>query len=227
VQGTYGALLASRLINASFISVGDILRENSSRNKHIAKVLNSGALVDDALVNAAVLQCLEEKIHAKRIANTNQKYRIILDGYPRTDRQASLLDKWPIELHPKLAVQLDVPERICLTKILGRRKCILCNKSLNVNGVLDEFGFDMPPMLPDDNSDECRTLNCNPVHWKKRDDDTIDTIQFRMDVYRRETEPVLQYWEEKGLLLRFIPYKGIKEIDNLVSLIEKRIGKST
>jgi len=65
------------------------------------------------------------------------------------------------------------------------------------------------------------------VHWKKRDDDTIDTVQYRMDVYRRETEPVLQYWEEKGQLLRFIPYKGIKEIDNLVSLIETRIWKST
>ncbi len=220
--------MTSRLINASFISVGDILRENSSRNKHIAKVLNSGALVDDAIVNNGVLQCLEDKIHANRIDNSNQIYRIILDGYPRTDRQATLLDKWPIELRPQLAVQLDVPERICLTKILGRRKCILCNKSLNVNGVLDKFGFDMPPMLPDDNADECRTLNCNPdVHWKKRDDDTIDTVQYRMDVYRRETEPVLQYWEEKGQLLRFIPYKGIKEIDNLVSLIETRIWKST
>lgn len=220
-KGTYGALLASRLLNASFVSVGDILRETSSRDKHIATILNSGALVDDVLVNGAVLQCLTDRIQA------NKNYHVILDGYPRTYRQASLLDKWPSELCPILAVQLDVPQHICIKKILGRRKCTLCNKSLNVNGVLDELGFDMPPMQPDDEAAECRIMNCNPdIHWKKRDDDTTDTIQVRMDVYHRETEPVLQYWEEKGKLLRFVPYKGVKEMDNLISLIETRIGKN-
>lgn len=218
--------MASRLLNASFVSVGDILRETSSRDKHIAKILNSGALVEDELVNGAVLQCLTDRIQANNNC-PNQKYHVILDGYPRTDRQASLLDKWPSELCPTLAVQLDVPQHICITKILGRRKCILCNKSLNVNGVLDELGFDMPPMLPDDEAAECRAMHCNPdIHWKKRDDDTSDTIKVRMDVYHREKEPVLQYWEEKGKLLRFVPYKGVKEIDNLLSLIETRIGKN-
>lgn len=226
-KGTYGALLASRLLNTAFISVGDILREESASRSELAKVLNSGALVDDTLVNDAVLRCLEERTKEYRIDDaSNRRYHVILDGYPRTDRQASLLDKWPIDFYPKFALQLDVPERICITKILGRRKCILCSKSLNVNGVLDEFGFDMPPMLPYDNAYECRTMHCNPdVHWKKRNDDTTDTIEYRMDVYRRETEPVLHYWEEKGKLLRFIPYKGIKEIDNIVSLIEARLGR--
>ena len=228
-KGTYGALLASRLLNTAFISVGDILREESVSRSELAKVLNSGALVDDTLVNDAVLRCLEERTKEYRIDDaSNKRYHVILDGYPRTDRQASLLDKWPIDLCPKFALQLDVPERICITKILGRRKCNLCKKSLNVNGVLDEFGFDMPPMLPDDNALECRTMNCNPdVDWKKRNDDTTDTIQYRMDVYRRQTEPVLQYWEEKGKLLRFIPFKGVQEIDNIVSLIETRIRRYT
>ncbi len=222
--------MASRLLNASFISVGDILREISSRDKHIAKVLYSGALVDDAFVNDAVLRGLRARIQANRIDDTNARYHIILDGYPRTEQQASLLDKWPSALCPALAIQLDVPQRICITKILGRRKCILCNKILNVNGVLDEFGFDMPPILPDIEVEllECREQNCIPdVHWKKREDDTTDTIRVRMDVYHRETEQVLRFWEDKGKLLRFIPYKGVKEIDNLLSLVERRIGKNT
>ena len=220
--------MASRLLNASFISVGEILRENSKRDKHIAEVLKSGSLVDDAIVNDAVLQGLKDRIQAYRIDDTNARYHIILDGYPRTEQQASLLDKWPSALRPALAIQLDVPQCICITKILGRRKCILCNKSLNVNGVVDELGFDMPPMLPDEDAYECKTMNCIPdVHWKKREDDTTHTIQVRMDVYRRETEPVLRYWEDKGKLIRFIPYKGVKEIDNLLSLLERRIGETT
>lgn len=220
-------MLKTRLLNTSFISVGDILRESAIRNKNLAKVLNSGALVDDEVVNDAVLHCLEDRIQAQG-KGTNQKLTI-LDGFPRTDRQASLLDKWPTSLQPKFAVQLEVPENICITKIIGRRKCILCHKSLNVNGVLDENGFDMPPMLPNYDTDEdCRILNCNPeVDWKKReDDDTPETVKLRMDIYRRETEPLLQYWEDKGKLIRFVPYKGVKEVDKLASLIETRLEKS-
>ena len=108
-KGTYGALLASRFLGASFFSVGDILRENSATNKSLASVLRSGALVDDAIVNDAVVQSLKNRVGT----NVNsRKDVVILDGYPRTYAQASLLSKWPDSLRPSLAIHFDVPDEI-------------------------------------------------------------------------------------------------------------------
>ncbi len=214
-KGTYGALLASRFINAAFVSVGDVLRENASNNEQLASVLRSGALVDDTLVNDAVIQSLESRCNNK--SDSTKKNIVILDGYPRTEVQARLLASWPSSLKATLAIQFDVPDDICITKLLGRRKCAICNGSFNVNGV-HTGQWDMPPILPD--AGACK-VDCNPdVDWEKRDDDTAETIQLRMDVYHNETKPVLQYWKESGQLLRFVPYKGVKDMDKLTALVE-------
>lgn len=220
-KGTYGALLASRLLGASFLSVGDVLRENAAANEHLSSILRSGALVDDALVNDAVILTLEKKASP---TNGSVGNLVILDGFPRTDRQATLLAQtWPNNLRPAFAVQFDVPDHVCITKLLGRRKCSKCNGSFNVNGV-DTGGFDMPPILP--KAGACK-VDCNPdVDWEKRDDDTAETIQLRMNIYHNETAPVLKYWEERDKLLRFVPYNGVKDMDKLLSLVKSRLDKS-
>ena len=211
-KGTYGALLASRLLNACFLSVGDILREQATTNKQLASVMSSGSLVDDALVNDAVVQSLQDRAGKKGI--------VILDGYPRNSEQASLLANWPTRLLPSFAIQFDVPDHVCITKILGRRKCTICNKSLNVNGVNTD-GFNMPPMLPKEG--DCK-VQCNPdKDWQKRDDDTEETIKLRFEVYHNETKPVLQYWKEREQLVRFVPYNGVQDIDKLVKVVEPQL----
>ncbi|KAL7542661.1 hypothetical protein ACHAXR_012107 [Thalassiosira sp. AJA248-18] len=213
-KGTYGALLASRF-NASFASVGDMLRGSMKSNEHLATVLRSGALVDDALVNDAVIQSLEN------MDNSGKDF-VILDGFPRNHAQASLLEKWPVHLKPSLAIQFDIPDDVCVTKLLGRRKCSICNRSFNINGV-DTDGFDMPPILP--KAGACK-VKCNwETDWEKRDDDTADTIKMRMGIYHKETKPVLTYWEQKNRLLRFVPFKGVKDMDKLESLVENRINE--
>mmetsp|Transcript_13479 Transcript_13479/g.28930 ORF Transcript_13479/g.28930 Transcript_13479/m.28930 type:complete len:84 (+) Transcript_13479:742-993(+) len=78
----------------------------------------------------------------------------------------------------------------------------------------------MPAMLPEG---ECK-LGCNrEVDWKKRDDDTNDIIKLRMEVYHKETKPVLKYWEERDQLLRFVPYNGVDDMDKLVPLVENHL----
>jgi adenylate kinase len=207
-KGTYGSLLASRL-DAAFISVGDILRENAE----VSSILKSGALVNDIIVNEAVIHSLEG-------SSVSDKSMIILDGYPRTGPQSHLLAKWPVNLRPSFAIQFDVPYEVCTIKLLGRRICSICKKSINVNGV-DTLGFVMPPMLPDVGSCDVR---CNPdLHWKKRNDDTVDTIKLRMEIYDKETRPLLEYFEKRKQLLRFVPYNGIKDMDKLVSYVETRL----
>jgi len=93
-KGTYGAMLASRLFNASFISVGDVLREQAVTNEQLSRIMKSGELVDDGIVNQAVIHSLN---------NRSDKNVIILDGYPRNKSQTQLLQTWPHELQMSAA----------------------------------------------------------------------------------------------------------------------------
>lgn len=142
---------------------------------------------------------------------------VILDGFPRNNEQTKILSMWPDELQKMIALHFDVPDEICVTKLLGRRKCSICNKSFNVNGI-DRYGFHMPPLLPIDGS--C-PVKCNQVtDWKKRDDDSEETIRKRMNIYHDQTESVLKYWLEKDKLTTFVPYNGVSDINAIYNKVQ-------
>lgn len=229
-KGTYGALLALRYLNLTFLSVGDILRDSAKRNETLQRVLVSGKLVEDTIVNEAVIENLQEHNLQKLKASHNDsdakifndgREHVVLDGFPRTDKQTKLLSKWPSTLVPALAIYFDVPDDIVITKLLGRRKCTICGRNFNVNGV-DRDGWNMPPLLPQIGCKE----KCDwDIHWEKRDDDTVDIIKERMQVFRQETEPVLESWSTKNRLIKFKPYKGVKEMDRLAGVLESYFQK--
>jgi len=230
-KGTYGALLASRFLGASFLNVGDLLRESALKNENLKEIMVSGTLVDDNYVNDAVLKHITDIVTNrgnktsqsnvkpnKENNDKNDKPLVILDGFPRNQSQASLLSEWPSSTRPSLAVHIDVPDDVCITKLLGRRKCSLCGGSFNINGV-DSNGFFMPAILPG----KCQVKCDWDVDWIKRDDDTAETIRKRMAVYHEQTEPVLNYWRERDALVRFVPYSGVKDMDLLEDLLSNHI----
>lgn len=184
-----------------------ILREHSEQNVTMKQTLKEGVLVDDKFVNDAIVQRLQQLSHSV----------IILDGYPRNKAQTKMIIKWPTELQQIMALHFDVPDDICITKLLGRRKCSICNGSFNVNGV-DANGFCMPPIFPVNGS--CLVKCDQEKDWKKRDDDTEETIRKRMTVYHEQTEPVLKYWSEKDKLLTFVPYNGVSDIDAIFNRVD-------
>ena len=190
-KGTYGSMIASRIQNCTFLSVGDVLREQSLHNTSMKQVLQSGDLVDDGLVSDAVLKHLQQH-------TAHENNIVILDGFPRCQAQTQILSTWPKNLQHMMALHFDVPDDICITKLLGRRKCTICNGSYNVNGVHTN-GFNMPPILPDVGS--CQRKCNRESDWEKRYDDTEETIRKRMNVYHAQTEPVLKYWLEQDKLL--------------------------
>ena len=228
-KGTYGALLAARYLNVTFLSVGDVLRHSATKNGWLQKVLKSGRLVDDSIVNDAVIDSLQE--HNLQLLKTNSLRNnqsdakifgdggehVILDGYPRNYGQTQLLSKWPSTLVAALAIHFDVPDDVVITKLLGRRRCTLCGGNFNVNGV-NQDGWEMPPLLP---KGACKKTCDWNVHWERRDDDTADIIKERMQVFRKETEPVLESWSNKNRLLTFLPYKGVNEMDRLAAVLER------
>ena len=209
-KGTYGSMMASRIHNCTLLSVGDVLREHSVHNTSMKQVLQSGTLVDDGLVSDAVLQHLR-----KHTAQENSI--IILDGFPRNQEQTQILSTWPKKLQHMMALHFDVPDDVCITKLLGRRKCSICKGSYNVNGVHTN-GFNMPPILP--NVGSCQRKCNRESNWEKRDDDTEETIRKRMNVYHEQTEPVLKYWLEQGKLVRFVPYNGVCDIDAICDKVK-------
>mmetsp|Transcript_27521 Transcript_27521/g.80937 ORF Transcript_27521/g.80937 Transcript_27521/m.80937 type:complete len:264 (-) Transcript_27521:3406-4197(-) len=230
-KGTYGGILAAS-IGTKIIATGDILRDHVKRNTPVGQAVSRcqglGRLADDEIVSEAVLSYLMEYYDGvnshgssasgagRSLVGAERKVGFILDGFPRTARQVEIMETengWPQHLRAHFAVSIDVPDSICVTKMLGRRLCVECEGHFNVNNV-DEKGFRMPPTLPDPPCSCDRSNN-----WRRRDDDTEEIILKRIDHFHDETNPVIAWYESVGRLMRFLPYDGVGDMPLLESLV--------
>ena len=174
------------------LSTGDLLREEI-RNKtilgiRINKIIANGDFVSDEIVNM-LLQ--------KSITNLKFRDRIIFDGYPRNILQAKNLNKILSEFKQKinLIIFLNVQRNIIKKRIVGRMTCEKCNM------VLNEFF----------NTEEIELHPCGKNFLKKRNDDNLDTIMSRYDIYMDQTKPVLDYYSSM---------EGFHEIDGALKIDE-------
>jgi adenylate kinase len=174
-KGTQGALLAKRH-NVQRIVTGDILRaavrDDTELGREARRYMDAGELVPDHLI----LDMLREVL-----AGANGGF--IMDGFPRTLEQATSLDA---TLHDMgLAVDdvvvLDVPDEVVVKRIAGRRSCPQCGTVYNV--------YFEPPSV----SDVCDRCGAALV---QRADDREDTVLNRMRVYRRQTQPLIEYYQD-------------------------------
>jgi adenylate kinase len=247
-KGSYGRHLAKSL-GIPLLTVSDILRQE---RPHVN--LASGQLVCDHVVSEAILKHLESSsssiIAAPAAApattsgasistTTSTSAGFLLDGFPRTLKQVQLMqDTWPSIYQVHAAISLDVPDRVCETKLLGRRSCKLCGGNYNCHAVhFDKF--DLPASLPGPNDCRDRTdrtgtssissaqvvhdadsMNCNPeTDWTCRPDDVPHIVKERLEIHHLHTKPVLEYFESKNRLLTFAPYKGYDDLPRLQSLL--------
>lgn len=177
-------------------------------------LLDSGRLVDCRVVSDTLVDSLQKQ-------QPTDSSAFIMDGFPRTRRQIELMEKeWPAFLHVSHAVLLDVPEEVCVTKISGRRFCSKCQRHYNTMGY-HEQGFDLPPVMP--TSIPCDfDPSCDPErHWEVRADDVDDTIvRERLKAHREHEQPIIDYYEQHGRLLRYTPYRGADDLDDMREGIE-------
>eukprot|EP00817_Percolomonadidae_sp_ATCC50343_P006412 CAMPEP_0117425078 /NCGR_PEP_ID=MMETSP0758-20121206/5393_1 /TAXON_ID=63605 /ORGANISM="Percolomonas cosmopolitus, Strain AE-1 (ATCC 50343)" /LENGTH=164 /DNA_ID=CAMNT_0005209289 /DNA_START=295 /DNA_END=789 /DNA_ORIENTATION=+ len=131
----------------------------------------------------------------------------VLDGYPRTLHQAK-------ELHEKLGdvdqvINLTQRDDIILAKITNRRVCSECGHTYNLAHIKED-GLDMPPLLPkvDGICDECGAKDS----LFQRDDDQLDIVKNRLNVYNELTAPLIDYYENKGILDHFKVTGGAKAL---------------
>lgn len=157
----------------------------------------------DLLPDALILRVIRDHF-AK--ARSEGSARFLLDGFPRTAEQAAALDAIA---DVGLAVNLGLREEVLVEKCLGRRLCTKCGKNYNIADIYLPATADgqpeivMPPLSP---PPECAE------HLEQRADDTEPVIRRRLEVYRREAQPVERFYEQRGQLLDFEITGGIPQV---------------
>jgi adenylate kinase len=173
-------LMADR--NIPQISTGDMLREavaSGTRFGQKAKsIIDAGDLVSDDIMLGLI---------SERIAKPDAADGFILDGFPRTKQQALDLEKLLDEIGTPLdaAILMDVDFDILMKRLTGRRTCSLTGKLLNVH-------FSSQEEL-----DECVDAGGELI---QREDDNEETIGNRLDVYRKQTEPLIEFYSKRSKL---------------------------
>ena len=196
-KGTQAQLIVKKH-NYFQLSTGDLLRKETQKKSDlglkIESLISKGNFVADEIVN----HLLKETI-----SNLKYRDRIIFDGYPRTIDQAINLDNLLKEFNQKveIVISLSVPREIIEKRIIGRVTCEKCNLTLN------EFF----------NSNEIELHPCGNQHFIKRKDDNLTTIMSRYDIYKKTTQPVLDYLSKN---LRFYEIDGTQKIDEITAKID-------
>jgi len=180
-KGTQASILATRL-GGCHVSTGDMLRD-AARNgtplgQQARRFMDAGRLVPDDVVIGIV---------AERLAEPECRDGFLLDGFPRTVAQAEALGRLLAARGQPLdaVVLLAVPADEAVRRISGRRVCPAC-------GTMFHLAF-QPPQRPD----RCDRCGAGLV---QREDDREETVRHRLDVYARETGPVLEHYRRAGLL---------------------------
>lgn len=167
------------------ISTGDILRKHRKEGTELGKradaIMAKGLLVDDA----TMLDIIRD-----RVAQPDARNGFILDGFPRTQTQAEALTKLMNDLGTPLdaVVLFEVGDAELVRRISGRRTCSLCNKVFNIHTA--------PPPSP---ATDC-VPGSNEHQLFQRKDDEEATVAERLRVYAQQTQPVLSYYSDSGLL---------------------------
>lgn len=185
------------------VSTGDLLRkavaDKTPLGQQAKKAMDAGELVSDDIVLGMIKE---------RIAKTDAKRGFVLDGFPRNTAQADSLESLLRELKLKLdrVVLMDVDFDILMKRLTGRRTCSKTGAVLNIY------------FSSADELEACRKAGGELL---QRDDDQEATIRNRLQVYERQTAPLIDYYNKKGLLVT-VPATG--EVDGVYARLKAALG---
>ncbi len=191
------------------ISTGDILRKNVKEKTQLGlyakSYMDAGALVPDEIIIGMIRE---------ELLNPNYKNGFLLDGFPRTIPQAIALDNLVSELGIIInaVVLLDVPDEILIERISGRRSCRTCNRTFHII-------YNPPP-----DPKNCDRGVCDIY---QRDDDKEDIVRNRLQVYHQTTQPLIDYYQQKGLLIKVSGVGELSEVfDRIIDAINVSVSNT-
>jgi adenylate kinase len=181
------------------LSTGDLLRYHRKNGTELGKkaqeFMDKGELVPDDLI----IEIIRNELKKKEYSNG-----FLLDGFPRTITQAEALDKLLAELnlHLDAVLVLNVPTEELITRLTARRTCPICGKTYHL--------IYNPPKV----DGKC-DLDGGELY--QRSDDNEETVRNRLEVYEKQTKPLIDYYQSKGLAY-FID--GIGKIEDIYSRLK-------
>ena len=197
------AVLVAKAKGVPHISTGDMFRAAMANQTEMGKLAKSyidkGELVPDEVTNGIVKE---------RLAESDTEKGFLLDGFPRTLEQAQALDQMLTELGKKIDAVIDihVPEDILVDRLAGRYMCRECGATYHkifnpttVEGTCDR---------------------CGGHDFYQREDDKPETVKNRLAINIKNSEPILAYYKEEGLLQSI---DGNREIDTVFEDVKKII----
>lgn len=191
-KGTQAKMIADKY-GIPHISTGDIFRANIKEGTPLGKeakgYMDKGQLVPDELTVRILLD---------RVASDDCNNGYVLDGFPRTIPQAEVLDSELTKLGDKVdfAINVDVPDENIVKRMGGRRACVTCGATYHIEHV---------PPKKEGICDKCGS------ELILRDDDKPETVQKRLSVYHEQTQPLIDYYSNKGIL---------KTVDGTVDMMD-------
>ena len=201
-KGTQAKSISSKY-SVPHISTGDIFR------KHVSKVTPLG-IEAEMFINKGQLVPDEMTIHIvkHRLEQDDCSDGFLLDGFPRTVKQAEALDIFLSETGSKVdnAILIEVPKGFIIDRMTGRRVCLTCGASYHIKY--------NPPRI----AEKCDICGSDLI---QRKDDEETTVSERLDVYARQTQPLIKYYKDKNVLAAV---DGTKPINDVFKSINGILG---
>ncbi|MBQ1733930.1 MAG: adenylate kinase [Lachnospiraceae bacterium] len=192
-KGTQASMIAENF-GIPHISTGDIFRANIKNGTELGKeakaYMDKGELVPDELTVRLLLD---------RVAQDDCKDGYVLDGFPRTIPQAEVLEKELEKTGDKIdkAVNVDVPDENIVRRMSGRRACLKCGATYHI------------VHIPPKKEGICDVCGSELV---LRDDDKEETVKNRLDVYHKQTSPLIDFYSKRNVLETVDGTKDSKEV---------------
>ena len=183
-----------KIYNIPHISTGDIFRANIKEGTELGKrakeYMDKGELVPDDITIGMLLD---------RIHKADCKNGFVLDGFPRTIPQAKSLSEALSKLNEKIdyAINIDVPDDSIITRMSGRRACLSCGSTYHI-----KYSAPKKENICD---------NCGS-ELVIRDDDKPETVKKRLDVYHKQTQPLIDYYDNENILANVDGTKDMEEV---------------
>ena len=199
-KGTQAERISDKL-NVPSISTGFIIRQAIADKTEIGimakELIDNGQLLPDDVVIKLLLE---------RIKSDDCKNGYILDGFPRTIAQAEALEDMGIKID--YVVDIELTDDVIVNRLSGRRECSVCGRTYHIShnkpsveGKCDSCGGDLV----------------------RRKDDEPETIKNRLAVYHKQTEPLIAFYKERGILL---PIDGQGEVADTTNKVFEAMGVS-